>query len=189
MGSGPCAEAFFGRECQYFPQFAVFTRFHPACCDKAGCACMCMYDCTTANTIRVSLETHLADSLFHECTTNVSSNEDAVRWKEARCKASENDDNYNLTAAECVANGTKPICIRSGTCIGDICKMCYRWECDKIADIGTVLKPKANKDSSEKAKTSRSGVKKDEEEGVKGNTSNKIIVSMEKAWQELSALD
>ncbi len=50
-GRGPCAETFEGKDCPYYPVLPMIQRLHPACCDKLGCYCECIYYCANVNQV------------------------------------------------------------------------------------------------------------------------------------------
>lgn len=64
--------------------------WHPACCDRKGCKCTCIYLCETKKGImdRLNNEAALHDFENSKCTNKVSSQTEGMRWRDKECRHS-----------------------------------------------------------------------------------------------------
>lgn len=165
-GQGPCAAAFHGQQCEFFPDFPIGLKFHPACCDKTGCTCECIFQCATKDHVKTLIESSLADSDFLKCTRDVESVEQAEDWKETACQK------------EC-SKREKISCRMEGGCIKNVCKFCVKDELCKNASNQTEsqMKLENKKDNVSTVEEGKDALKKS------------LIEQMKRAWAKLSLLD
>ena len=76
------------------------------------------------------------------------SKEEAAAWKQKECERTAAERSAELRS-ECRSNGTIPVCIRQGTCIRDICKFCYTWECGEEWENSTSVSQRSTPSAGE----------------------------------------
>ena len=86
--TGVCAKLFQRekRKCRYGLRFV----FYPACCDRNGCKCTCIYICETKKGVRNRLNNaaELHDFENSKCTNKVISRKHGKRWRDKECRHS-----------------------------------------------------------------------------------------------------
>ena len=84
VGSGPCAKWFKGEQCEFYPSFTIRQHFNPSCSDSKSSYCECTWFCWNNIDVIESLDSVLKRSAFHDCTTNLDSEEQALAWKKVK---------------------------------------------------------------------------------------------------------
>lgn len=142
---------------------------------------------------------------FQGCTTSVRSPGEGDEWKERKCKSSQGGREHMDKVKKCPGEGKEAACLKHGACVGDVCKFCYRWECQEGKGSG-VLQDDAVKKEHKKGKKHRGHrhhrrhhqQQQDQEEsippgGQEGGDERRrkedIISQLRRAWTELNILD
>ena len=131
VGRGPCADLFKSEECPFYPDYPSMGKAYPACCDRKGCSCECIYTCSTRQDMFTKLANSLNDTYFNKCTTSISSINEGNEWKLEQCKKSKGSIDHRDKIKECRQRKRKVTCAKSGLCIRhkygkDECRFCYR---------------------------------------------------------------
>ena len=132
VGTGPCAKWFKGEECPFYPQFTHQYLFNVGCTDADGSYCECFWFCWNNKDVAEMLALGLKRKDYHGCTTSLKGPDEALPWREKRCKASKKSEEYKENERRCKKKDDKPKCTMLGVSYynkhekRNVLRYCYR---------------------------------------------------------------